>query len=159
MYFYADVEPQTILDLQRKLSACARANVDRLNLHIHSSGGSATLGLFAADMITNSQTVISTYIDGIAASSASLMAVSGHKRFMTKHSLMLMHQPSFEMGHAKYKLIEEEAYNLKLINDHIIDVYAAHSTMKRQTIEACLYNERYLTADECMRFSFVDHVI
>lgn len=159
IYFYADVEPESILRLQNQLKDFTADDADEINLHIHSPGGSALLGLFASDLIRRSTVPVQTFVDGMAASSASLMSVSGKKRFMTKHSLILMHQPSFEIGHAKFQLIQDEAYNLKLINDFIIDIYATHTSMPKTLIEKCLYNERYLTASECLKYSFIDEII
>ena len=159
IYFYADVEPESILRLETRLQECTRGGAERIDLRIHSSGGSATLGLFASDLIRQSNVPIHTFVDGMAASSASLMAVSGSKRFMSRHSLVLMHQPSFEMGHAKFQLLKDEAYNLQLITDHIVDVYSTCTTMPKSLVETCLFNERYLTARECLRYSLVDHIL
>ena len=46
------------------------------------------------DVIERSPTPIYTYIDGYAASAATLISIAGHKRFMGKHSLMLLHELS-----------------------------------------------------------------
>lgn len=156
VYFYSEVDGSSILQLQKNIKEMSKN--ETMNLHIHSNGGSATLGLFASDLITSSDVNIQTFVEGVAASSASLMAVSGQKRFMTKHSLNLMHQPSLDIGSAKYKLVQDEAYNLELITSHIVDVYATHSTMSKSFIEECLYNERYLTAKECLKYNLIDEI-
>ena len=46
------------------------------------------------DLIENLNTPVYTYIDGFAASAATLISVVGKKRFITKNSLMLIHQLS-----------------------------------------------------------------
>ena len=157
VYFYSEVDGNSILQLQKNIKEMSKN--ETMNLHIHSNGGSATLGLFSSDLITASDVYIQTFVEGVAASSASLMAVSGQKRFMTKHSLNLMHQPSLDIGSAKYKLVQDEAYNLELITSHIVDVYATHSTMPKSFIEECLYNERYLTAKECLKYNLIDQIL
>ena len=157
IYFYSEVDDSSILQLQQSIRDMS--NNETMNLHIHSNGGSATLGLFVADLMSMSDVCINTYVEGVAASAASLMAVSGKKRFMTKHSLNLMHQPSLNVGSAKYKLVQDEAYNLELITAYIVDVYATHSTMSKSVIEECLYNERYLTAEECLKYNLIDDIL
>jgi ATP-dependent protease ClpP protease subunit len=157
VYFYSEVDGSSILKLQKNIKEMSKNEI--MKLHIHSNGGSATLGLFSSDLITASDVCIQTFVEGVAASSASLMAVSGQKRFMTKHSLNLMHQPSLDIGSAKYKLVQDEAYNLELITSHIVDVYATHSTMPKSFIEECLYNERYLTAKECLKYNLIDEIL
>lgn len=157
VYFYSEVDGSSILQLHKNIREMPKN--ETINLHIHSNGGSATLGLFSSDLITASDVCIQTFVEGVAASSASLMAVSGQKRFMTKHSLNLMHQPSLDIGSAKYKLVQDEAYNLELITSLIVDVYATHSTMSKTFIEECLYNERYLTAKECLKYNLIDEIL
>ena len=157
VYFYSEVDGNSILQLQKNIKEMSKN--ETMNLHIYSNGGSATLGLFSSDLITASDVYVQTFVEGVAASSASLMAVSGQKRFMTKHSLNLMHQPSLDIGSAKYKLVQDEAYNLELITSHIVDVYATHSTMPKSFIEECLYNERYLTAKECLKYNLIDQIL
>jgi ATP-dependent protease ClpP protease subunit len=157
VYFYSEVDGSSILKLQKNIKEMSKNEI--MKLHIHSNGGSATLGLFSSDLITASDVCIQTFVEGVAASSASLMEVSGQIRFMTKHSLNLMHQPSLDIGSAKYKLVQDEAYNLELITSHIVDVYATHSTMPKSFIEECLYNERYLTAKECLKYNLIDEIL
>ena len=47
---------------------------------------------YICDLIQNMDTPVHVYIDGYVASAASVIAVCGEKRFMTKHSSILIHQ-------------------------------------------------------------------
>ena len=63
-----------------------------ISLHIQSGGGALMPTFFVCDTIKNLDTPVFVYVDGFAASAASLMVVSGKKRFMTRNSAMLIHQ-------------------------------------------------------------------
>ena len=58
-----------------------------ISLHIQSGGGALMPTFFVCDTIKNIDTPVFVYVDGFAASAASLMVVSGKKRYMTKNTL------------------------------------------------------------------------
>ena len=45
---------------------------------------------YITDLIEKMETPVNTYVDGYAASAASLISVVGKKRYMTQNSLMLI---------------------------------------------------------------------
>ena len=65
-----------------------------INIHIQSGGGSLMNAFYIVDLIQNINSKVNTYVDGYSASAASLMNVVGNKRYMTKNSMMLIHQLS-----------------------------------------------------------------
>ena len=73
-----------------------------INLHIQSSGGSLMNTYYIVDLIQSLETPVNTFIDGFAASAATLISVAGDKRYMTKNSLMLIHQLSSQNGGKLY---------------------------------------------------------
>ena len=80
---------QTIHTIQSQFSP---SEVDHIDLYIQSKGGSLLPTLGLADWIISSDVPIYTWITGYAASAATLLSCVGAKRFMTKHSVMLLHQ-------------------------------------------------------------------
>jgi ATP-dependent protease ClpP protease subunit len=63
-----------------------------LKIFINSNGGELFAAIPLIDAIHNSTIPIHTYIEGLAASAASLIAMAGHRRFITKNSFMLIHE-------------------------------------------------------------------
>ena len=63
-----------------------------LKIYINSNGGELFAAIPLIDAIRNSKIPIHTYIEGLAASAASLIAMAGHKRYITKNSFMLIHE-------------------------------------------------------------------
>ena len=109
VYFYAPVTDSTVLELikilrsldieMQVLSLRLKVSKIPIELHIHSGGGDLFAGLAAVDVIQSLKSPIHTYVEGSAASAATLMSLAGDKRFMYKNSFMLIHQISSLMVH------------------------------------------------------------
>lgn len=65
-----------------------------INLRINSYGGSVDEGIAIFNAIKNCKVAIDTYIDGIAASMASLIALAGRKVYISKYARLMTHKPS-----------------------------------------------------------------
>ena len=76
------------LDVKSKQLQIQYGTVFPINLHIQSGGGMLMPTFYVCDVIHNLDTPVHVYIDGFVASAASLIAVSGAKRYMTQHTSM-----------------------------------------------------------------------
>ena len=105
IFFYTDVTEQAALDLNctlYELDAKLKTTynflgpdfVPHIKLRINSYGGSVFAGMAIIDTIRNLRSEVHTYIDGAAASAATIISVVGKKRFIGKNSFMLIHQLS-----------------------------------------------------------------
>ena len=141
IYFYGKVTDETCLQLTQTLKMMdIEAKHQKvmypqlepvIDLHIQSGGGSLMPTLYVCDVIKNSDTPIHTYIDGYCASAASLISVCGSKRYMTRHSALLIHQLSGTAAgkfnelktliFSRFKIIKIKnviiEYNVKILND------------------------------------------
>jgi ATP-dependent protease ClpP protease subunit len=101
IFYYADVTEQSALDLNAALYEVDAKLKNTANflgpdfkphikLRINSYGGSLFAGLAVVDTIRNLYSDVHTYIDGAAASAATIMSVCGKKRYIGKHSFMLI---------------------------------------------------------------------
>ena len=93
------------------------------------------------------------------ASAASLISVCGTMRFMTKRSVMLVHQPSIFLGSEKQDGIQDEANNMIILYELMLDIYTSHSKLSRNDIIKIIKNEKYLDAKECLKYGFIDKII
>jgi len=76
---------------QKELSAVTASQID---LHINSPGGEVFDGITIYNLLKQHPATITTYIDGIAASIASVIALVGDKVVMAENALYMMHNPS-----------------------------------------------------------------
>lgn len=170
IYFYAPVTDSTILELNQALRALdvemrclgVRFGLSQplpIELHIHSDGGNLFSGFAAADTISSLKTPVHTYVEGAAASAATLMSICGKKRFIMKSSLMLIHQLSALMVEGTHEQFRDEFTNQELLMHKIKDIYRAHTKLDEETLEDLLKHDLWLDATRCLELGLVDEVV
>ena len=98
------------------------------------------------------------YIDGIAASSASIIAMAGDKIYMPKTSLMMIHNCwTWATGNAKE--LRKTAEDMDKIAVAYKEAYLSKINIDEEKLNQLLDEETYLTADECIEMGFADEVI
>ena len=167
IYFYCPVGDFEALELNRlirKLDVEMKYLSDRLgckpvpmHLHIHSPGGSIFAGLSIVDSIKRCKTEVHTYIDGSAASAATLITSSGKKRFMSTNSFMLLHQPRLEWS-GKLDEFRDEIENQNNVYDKLTSIYLENSNMKKKELDEMLKHELWLNADRCLELGLIDKI-
>lgn len=68
--------------------------VSEIELHINSGGGSVFAGIAIYNMLKRSKATVTTYIDGIAASIASVIACAGDRIIIPKNGTYMIHKPT-----------------------------------------------------------------
>ena len=169
IYFYCPVGDREALELNRILR---RLDIEMqylqnrldcgpvpIHLHIHSPGGSVFSALSIVDTIKSSKTPVYTYIDGSAASAATLIACSGEKgfRFVGNSSFMLVHQPSLEWA-GKLDDFRDEIENQKELYDTITKIYLKNTKFKRKELDDILQHELWLNAETCIKKGLADQI-
>ena len=168
IYFYSPVTQDSCFELTKRLldidSTSQSFNIQYgmysppINLHIQSEGGSLLHALYVTDLIRNLKTPVHTYVDGFAASAATLLSVAGDKRFITKNSLMLIHQLS-SASVGKYNQMEDEMENLDNIMNIVINMYLNNSVINKSKLIEILKKDIWLDAKTCLDYGLVDAII
>lgn len=126
-------------------------------LHITSYGGCLLSGLRAVDAITSSQVPVHTVIDGYAASAATLMSVVGKRRYMTRHSYLLIHQLSSGLW-GKYSELEDDYHNCKTMMNNMYEIYEKYTDMKRDDLKKQMSRDIWWRHKNCIKNGFIDEV-
>jgi len=168
IYFYCPVGSHEALELNRlirRLGVEMKYLSHRLecksvpnHLHIHSPGGSIFAGLSIVDSIKACKSEIHTYIDGSAASAATLISTSGKRRFMSKNSFMLLHQPQLEWA-GKLDEFHDEIENQKNLYEKLSSIYLENSKMTQEALDDLLKHELWLPAEKCLELGLIDKII
>jgi len=169
IYFYSEVSRSKVLQLNREIR-----NLDmdlaqaqkilgvpespHMYLHINSYGGSVFAGLAAVDYIKNSETPVTSVIDGCAASAATLMSIVANRRLIHEHSFMLIHQLSSGMW-GKYEELKDDMKNNNLLMKTIKDIYQKHTKIPKTKLNQILKHDLWLDAKTCLRYGLVDDII
>jgi len=129
-----------------------------IHLHINSYGGSVFASFSLFDYIKRSPIPIHTHVEGVCASAASVISVAGHKRFMTKNSMIMIHQLSSWFG-GKYDEFHDQKLNLDLLMDKIKRIYIASTKLKNARLNHLLKRDLFLDSDTCLEYGFVDEIV
>jgi len=168
IYFNDDISMETVTvlnkeirNLQNKLlmvSIKMGIEPPPIKLHLTTYGGSVHAAFSVIGCIKSSRVPVHTVIDGYVASAGTLISVCGAKRYMHKHSSMLIHElRSGTWG--KMSVIEEEYENLKKMMAKIKDLYLEHTKLKKKDLDAILKKDNDWYADECLKNGLVDELI
>lgn len=169
VFFYADVTPSAAAELNKllteaevKLLNAKNALGDTynpvINLRINSGGGSLLDGLAIVDRIRTLRIPVNTYIDGGAASAATLISVVGAKRFIGQYSWMLIHQLS-SVYYGNFQQLDDEHNNSKRFMDIIKGIYKKYTKIPIKNLDQILKHDIWFSSDECLKYGLVDQII
>jgi ATP-dependent protease ClpP protease subunit len=113
--------------------------------------------LYVVDIIDNMETSVHTYVDGFAASAATLLSVVGDKRFMSKHSLMLIHQLSTSSA-GKYQDLQQNMENVDNMMNIIENIYLEKTKIPKKYLIEILKKDLWLDSQTCLKYGLVDYV-
>ena len=133
-------------------------DVSEINVHINSLGGSTFQGLAIYNLLKQNKAKINTYVDGIAASSASIIAMAGDKIYIPKTGLIMIHNCwTWTEGNAKE--LRKTADDMDKIAVAYKEAYLSKIKIDEEKLNQLLDEETYLTADECVEMGFADEII
>ena len=168
IYFYSEVSRPKILALNKSIIRVGNSIKNRsqvlgasdvpIELHICSYGGSVFSGFAAVDYILNSQAPVHSYIDGCAASAATIMSVVAEERFIHRHSFMLIHQLSSGMW-GNYEALRDSMENSDTLMETIRGIYTKHTKIPKKQLNDILKRDLWFDAETCLKYGLVDHII
>ena len=138
--------------------ALAEIEGNSVDVHINSYGGDAFEGIGIYNALKQSDKTINIYIDAIAASAASVIAMAGDTIFIPSNAqLMVHHALTFEYGNAQdfAKAIDM----LNKMDNSLIATYKTRFAGTDQELNDLLDAETWLNADEAVAFGFADKII
>lgn len=138
--------------------ASLKAIGDRaLNVRINSPGGSVVDGFAIYNLLKAHKGDVTVFIDGLAASIASVIAMAGDKVIMPKNALMMIHNPSvFADGDAES--LRKLADDLDKFRDGIVSAYTERTGKKADKIKKMMDEETFITAEEAVEMGFADEI-
>jgi ATP-dependent protease ClpP protease subunit len=174
-FLYSDISVQSVMSLLKFIKNAEKrwksfladyddivqnAEPKPLKIFINSNGGEIFAAIPLIDAIKNCSIPVHTYIEGIAASAASLISMAGHKRFITKNSFMLIHELRTGVQ-GKYSDIMDEKENCDKLMGVIKRIYLDRTDGKltKQFLDKTLKRDILLGSDECVAHGLVDEII
>jgi len=128
-----------------------------IHLHIQSFGGDLMPMFYVLDCIDSMKSPVWTYVDGYAASAASLLSVYGKKRLMTKRSFVLMHELK-TTSQGTYSEVMTDIAHSKELMQMMCKVYETKTAMQPTEIKQLLMKDTWLNAQKCIKRGIVDTI-
>lgn len=126
---------------------------DSVMVHIHSRGGYVDEGFAIYNYLRSLKVPITTVVEGICYSIATVIALAGDKRIMMPDSKMMIHNP---WGDAQGDADEILSYGAMLAESEkkIISFYKRFTDLKEEEIDALMKSETYFDADRAINVGF-----
>ena len=160
VYFYGDVSVESCALLSRRLVELEKLNkIEPINIYIQSFGGDLLATFNVIDTIERIKCPIYSYVDGYAASAATLISVSCNKRFMGKRSLMLIHQLSGG-SEGTYGYMKQEMDNMDIYMEFAREIYLKHTKLNNDLLSDILkYDNKWMNSTLCLEYGLVDKIL
>lgn len=130
-------------------------DADEIHIRINSPGGSVFEGMAIYNAIRRHKAKITTFIDGLAASMASIIALAGDEVHMAQNAYFMIHNPwGFTYGEASD--MRKYADRLDDMREQLANVYQAKTDMDRAAILQAMDDETWYSGDAAKENGFVD---
>ena len=128
-----------------------------MSLHINCVGGDVFEGMAIYNVLKKRTARTTVYIEGIAASMGSVIALAGDEVVMAENSLFMIHNAwGGAMGEATE--IRKTAALLDKISGEIADIYTKKTNLPYNRVKEMMDEETWLSADEAFNLGFIDSI-
>jgi ATP-dependent Clp protease protease subunit len=140
--------------VQWQLETAAGQDVE---VHISSAGGSAFDAIAIYDLLKKYPGNITTYIDALAASAASIVAMGGKTIVMPKYALLMIHKPMVDTGGNSDELLKD-VQMLNIVQSRLAQIYMDKTGLDVANINSLINSVTWLTAEQAIDLGFIDHI-
>lgn len=128
-----------------------------IDLHVNSPGGDVFDGAAIFNALKRHPARVTSHIDGLAASIATIIALGGDEIRMAENALFMIHNPwGFAGGTAEQ--IRKTADVLDKVRSTMIGVYVSKSGQTEEQIVEWLDAETWMDSAEALSAGFVDEI-
>jgi ATP-dependent Clp protease, protease subunit len=133
--------------------------IKRLNVHINSLGGDTFTAQAIYSILSDFEAKKTAYIDGVAASAATIIACAADEVIARENSNYMIHQPwMLAIGNAD--TMRKAAEDLDAVTEPVVNVYKAkvNGKIDEDRIMKLMEDETWMTAEKALEYGFVDKV-
>jgi ATP-dependent protease ClpP protease subunit len=147
----------TAKDFITDYKAIVKASTVSIDIHINSIGGEVFQGNAIYSFLASQQRQINVFIEGIAASIASVIAMAGDTINIAANAMLMVHNPAgVVIGEARD--MRKMADTLDKIKDTIINAYQKKTLKNADVLAEFMDAETWFTAEEAVTNGFADQI-
>lgn len=162
LLLYGDISSSTwwgdeVTPKQFKQDLDALGDISTLNIYINSGGGDVFAGQAIYSMLKRHKATKKVYVDGLAASIASVIAMVGDVVYMPQNAMMMIHKAwTFGLGNAND--FRKLADDMDKIDESILVTYETKTGLDKDKIIEMVNAETWMTAAEAVALGFADEI-
>lgn len=158
LYGYIDNYDVSAGDFVKELRGLEK-DYSTINVRINSGGGSVFEGFAIYNAMKQSKATIHTFIDGLAASMASIIALAGQKVHMSKMARLMTHQPS-SGSYGNSEELRKNADLLDGLEKTMCAIYAGKTGKSMEDCKTAFLNgkDNWFSAEDALEAGLVDEV-
>lgn len=162
LFLYGEISSSTwwgdeVTPKQFKADLDALGDVGELSVFINSGGGDVFAGQAIYSMLKRHAAKKTVYVDGLAASIASVIAMAGDKVIMPSNAMMMIHNAwTFAAGSASH--FRKLADDMDKVDESIVTTYTAKTGKESQEIKGMMDAETWMTAKDALDMGFADEI-
>ncbi len=134
-----------------------RIESDEIELHIDSVGGYVHMGIAIYNIMKQSNKTVVAYVDGVAASIASVIALAADKVIIPDNALFMIHEAWGVVGGGSEDF-RKEADLIEKINNQIANIYVEKTGKKLDEVLKLMKEETWYNGTEAVEAGFADDV-
>lgn len=135
-------------------------NCKKISVKINSPGGdiAEALAIYHELKRLSQEKEVTAYIDGMACSAATLIAIAANKTVMGKGCYFMIHNPLMYMGYSNTKEMTEAIEHLNKTKENMLDLYEEKSSLSRDEIAQKMDEETFFNTQEALDAGFIDEI-
>jgi ATP-dependent protease ClpP protease subunit len=128
-----------------------------IHLRINSPGGEIVEGSAIYNALSRHEGGLTVHIDALAASMASVIAMSGNPVYMADNALLMIHNP-WTLAAGEADDLRKQADLLDTMKSNLVRAYKKKSGLEEKEIAKLMDEETWLDAVEAVALGFVDAI-
>jgi len=129
--------------------------ITNIDVRINSPGGDVFDGITIYNRLKQHKAKVTTYVDGMAASIASIIALAGDEVIFSEGASMMIHKP-WTLTAGNSLELQETIDRLEDVEEQLVGIYARKTGLDRSEIKNMLAKETWFLADEAIELGFAD---
>lgn len=135
----------------------ALGDVSQIKVFVNSPGGDAFAGTTIHNILKRHSAEVVVYIDGLAASAASVIAMAGDRVIMPRNAMIMVHNPwTIALGDSKE--LRQVADTLDQVGETLVATYKAKTDMSRRKLLQLMEAETWMGAEMAVELGFADEI-
>lgn len=160
VYLYAEISEMGVT-ADAFQAALSEVQSRAINLHVHSPGGNVFDGIAIYNALRTHPAHVTAYVEGLAASAASIIVQAADRRVMMRHSQMMIHNTRVDAFGVTAQDMDELKAILERQDSVLAGIYLERTKggkAKLGKILEAMAAETWFTDEEAVKFRLADAV-